>query len=52
VATDLQERRTAFQILVAFEGLGLEKVLALSTYGAQPGQYLSDRQPFWRPLAY
>jgi uncharacterized protein YbjT (DUF2867 family) len=40
--TDLQERRTAFQILVALEDSGLEKVVALSTYGAQPGQYLGD----------
>jgi uncharacterized protein YbjT (DUF2867 family) len=40
--TDLQERRTAFQVLVALEGSGLEKVVALSTYGAQPGQYLGD----------
>lgn len=40
--TDSEERRTIAAILAALEGSGLEKVVAESTYGAQPGERLGD----------
>ena len=36
------ERRSAFSIVSALEGSGLEKVVMESTYGAQPGKLLGD----------
>lgn len=39
---DVQERRTIAAILAALEGSGLEKVVAESTAGAQPGTYIGD----------
>ena len=39
---DAEERRTVAAILSALEGSGLEKVVAVSTYGAQPGTQLGD----------
>jgi uncharacterized protein YbjT (DUF2867 family) len=40
--TDAVERDTVANILEALQGSGLEKVVALSTYGAQPGECLGD----------
>lgn len=40
--TDAEERRTIAAILSALDGSGLEKVVAESTYGAQPGSQLGD----------
>ncbi|MDQ8756626.1 NAD(P)H-binding protein [Sphingosinicella sp. LHD-64] len=40
--TDAEERRTIAAILAALDGSGLEKVVAESTYGAQPGERLGD----------
>jgi uncharacterized protein YbjT (DUF2867 family) len=40
--TDAVERGTVANILEALQGSGLEKVVALSTYGAQPGECLGD----------
>ena len=40
--TDATERRTVSAILAALEGSGLEKVVAQSTYGAQPGEGNGD----------
>ncbi len=40
--TDAEERRTIAAILAALNGSGLEKVVAESTYGAQPGERLGD----------
>lgn len=40
--TDVEERRTAAAIAAAVEGSGLEKVVAASTYGAQPGERIGD----------
>jgi uncharacterized protein YbjT (DUF2867 family) len=36
------ERRSAFSIVSALKGSGLEKVVMASTYGAQPGKLLGD----------
>jgi uncharacterized protein YbjT (DUF2867 family) len=40
--TDIEERRTASAIVAAVDGSGLEKVVTVSTYGAQPGERLGD----------
>jgi uncharacterized protein YbjT (DUF2867 family) len=40
--TDTEERRTIAAILAALDGSGIEKVVAESTYGAQPGERLGD----------
>lgn len=40
--TDAVEKRTIAAILRALDGSGLEKVVAESTYGAQPGQDCGD----------
>jgi uncharacterized protein YbjT (DUF2867 family) len=40
--TDSEERRTIATILAALEGSGLEKVVAESAYGAQPGERCGD----------
>jgi uncharacterized protein YbjT (DUF2867 family) len=40
--TDAQERRSVAAILRALEGSGLERVVAQSTMGAQPGDRLGD----------
>lgn len=40
--TDAEERRTAESIVAALAGSGLEKVVAQSTYGAQPGERCGD----------
>lgn len=40
--TVVEERRTAASILAALDGSGLEKVVAESTYGAQPGNRIGD----------
>lgn len=40
--TDAQERETVRCLLAALEGSQLEKVVAQSTYGAQPGDRLGD----------
>jgi uncharacterized protein YbjT (DUF2867 family) len=40
--TDAEERRTASSIIIALDGSGLEKVVAESTYGAQPGDRIGD----------
>ena len=40
--SDIEERRTASAIVEAVKGSGLEKVVAVSTYGAQPGERLGD----------
>jgi uncharacterized protein YbjT (DUF2867 family) len=40
--TDAEERRTIAAILDALNGSGLEKVVAESTYGAQPGERIGD----------
>lgn len=40
--TAAEERRTLTSILKAIEGSGLEKIVAESTYGAQPGELLGD----------
>lgn len=45
--TDAQERRTIDNILRALEGSGLEKVVAASTYGAQPGEPAGDLTTLW-----
>lgn len=39
---DAEERRTVAAILAALDGSGLEKVVAESTYGAQPGEGIGD----------
>jgi len=39
---DAEERRTVAAILSALDGSGLEKVVAESSYGAQPGSQLGD----------
>ena len=46
--TDAAERRTIANILAALEGSGLEKVVAASTYGAQPGEAIGDLSTLWR----
>lgn len=40
--TDVQERKTVDALVAALEGSGLEKVVAVSTYGAQPGERAGD----------
>ena len=45
--TDSTERRTIANILAALEGSGLEKVVAASTYGAQPGEGIGDLSTLW-----
>lgn len=40
--TDAEEHATSAAIVAALEGSGLEKVVALSTYGAQPGGPCGD----------
>lgn len=40
--TDVEEKRTIALILAALDGSGLEKVVAESTYGAQPGDRIGD----------
>lgn len=40
--TDRTEKETVRHLLAALEGSGLEKIVAESTYGAQPGEYLGD----------
>jgi uncharacterized protein YbjT (DUF2867 family) len=40
--TDAEEHRTIAAILDALDGSGLEKVVALSTYGARPGTRIGD----------
>ena len=40
--TDREERSTVRSIVAALEGSGLEKVVAASTYGAQPGGRCGD----------
>jgi uncharacterized protein YbjT (DUF2867 family) len=45
--TDAVERRTVADILVALEGSGLEKVVAESAGGAQPGRRIGDLSVLW-----
>ncbi|HJR73071.1 MAG TPA: NmrA family NAD(P)-binding protein [Luteimonas sp.] len=45
--TDAVERRSVSAILAALEGSGLEKVVAESTYGAQPGHRNGDFGPLY-----
>lgn len=45
--TDAEENRTAAAIADAVGGSGLEKVLAESTYGAQPGEAIGDLSVLW-----
>ncbi|WP_368563758.1 NmrA family NAD(P)-binding protein [Pseudoxanthomonas sp. UTMC 1351] len=45
--TDVVERRTVAGILSALEGSGLEKVVAESTGGAQPGSRIGDLSVLW-----
>lgn len=45
--TDVVERHTVARILAALEGSGLEKVVAESTGGAQPGERLGDLNVLW-----
>jgi uncharacterized protein YbjT (DUF2867 family) len=45
--TDAVEKRTVAQILAALEGSGLEKVVAESTGGAQPGERIGDLGILW-----
>lgn len=45
--TDATERRTIANILAALEASNLEKVVAASTYGAQPGQSVGDLSTLW-----
>jgi uncharacterized protein YbjT (DUF2867 family) len=40
--TDAEERATVRCLLAALDGSGLEKVVALSTYGARPGEACGD----------
>lgn len=46
--TDEAEHRTVDTILRALEGSGIEKVVAVSTYGAQPGNGIGDLGTLWR----
>ncbi|NLP83434.1 NAD(P)H-binding protein [Microbacterium sp. CFH 90308] len=46
--TDAVEHRTVDNILDALEGSGLEKVVAVSTYGAAPGDRIGDLGTLWR----
>jgi uncharacterized protein YbjT (DUF2867 family) len=45
---DAAEHRTIDAILDALDGSGLEKVVAVSTYGAQPGTSIGDLGTLWR----
>lgn len=45
--TDVVERRTVANILQALEGSGMEKVVAESTGGAQPGERIGDLNVLW-----
>ena len=45
--TDAVERRTVANILAALDGVGLEKVVAVSTGGAQPGDRIGDLNVLW-----
>jgi uncharacterized protein YbjT (DUF2867 family) len=45
--TDAVERRTVANILSALDGSGLEKVVAVSTGGAQPGDRIGDLNVLW-----
>jgi uncharacterized protein YbjT (DUF2867 family) len=45
--TDAVERRTVGRILEALDGSGLEKVVAVSTAGAQAGARLGDLNVLW-----
>ncbi|WP_447577634.1 NmrA family NAD(P)-binding protein [Achromobacter kerstersii] len=45
--TDVVERRTVANILAALDGSGLEKVVAESTSGAQPGERIGDLSVLW-----
>ncbi len=45
--TDAVERRRVASILAALEGLDLEKVVAASTGGAQPGERIGDLSVLW-----
>ena len=40
--TDQTEKETVRHLLAALDGSGLEKIVAESTYGAQPGDHLGD----------
>jgi uncharacterized protein YbjT (DUF2867 family) len=46
--TDAVEHRTVDNILAALDGCGLEKVVAVSTYGAAPGERIGDLGTLWR----
>lgn len=45
--TDVTERRTVAKILEALDGMPLEKIVAESTGGAQPGERLGDLNTLW-----
>jgi len=45
--TDAEERRTVRSILEALQGAGLEKVVAESTMGSQPGERIGDSSVLW-----
>lgn len=45
--TDALEKHTVANILAAIEGSGLEKIVAESTGGAQPGDRLGDLNTLW-----
>jgi uncharacterized protein YbjT (DUF2867 family) len=45
--TDVVERRRVANILAALNGSALEKVVAVSTAGAQPGERLGDLNVLW-----
>ncbi len=45
--TDTVERRRVANILAALRGCALEKVVAISTGGAQPGERLGDLNVLW-----
>lgn len=45
--TDAVERRTVANMLSALDGSGLEKVVAASTGGAQPGDRIGDVNVLW-----
>jgi uncharacterized protein YbjT (DUF2867 family) len=47
VDTDAEEKATVAAILAALQGSGLEKVVAESTYGAQPGERCGDLNTLW-----
>ena len=46
--TDAEENRTGDAIAAAIRGAGLERVVALSTYGAQPGTRIGDLGTLYR----